>query len=85
MRDLNDGAQAVFETIYNDAGWKGGALLVYQGGLVDTSTGEELPDKNAGSPPCLPVRQDRSLGPTRKRSLIIDWSNYRDYCHQALE
>jgi hypothetical protein len=25
--DLDDGAQAIFETIYNDAGWKRGAGL----------------------------------------------------------
>jgi hypothetical protein len=66
--DLDDGAQAVFETIYNDGGWKGAAVLVYQGGLVDTATGEELPTRTQGYSPCLPVSQGRSTGRTRTRS-----------------
>jgi hypothetical protein len=46
--DLDDGAQAVFETIYNDAGWEGDATVVYVGGIVNEATGKELPGANTG-------------------------------------
>ena len=46
--DLNDGAEAVFVKIYDDAGWNGGAAVVFKGGLVDTSTGQPVPDVNTG-------------------------------------
>jgi hypothetical protein len=83
--DLDDGAQAIFKTIYDDGAWKGSAVLVYQGGLVDSSTGKDLPDVNTGifTMPAIKARQiewsddDGLFG--------IDWSLYRDFCHPALQ
>ena len=46
--DLNDGAEAVFVKVYNEAGWNGGAAVIFKGGLVDTSTGQAVPDVNTG-------------------------------------
>lgn len=83
--DLEDGAQAVFETIYNDGGWNGGAALVYKGGLVSTTTGEELPDVNTGIF-TMPAAQAKRINWANEDALFnIDWTNYRDYCHPALE
>lgn len=83
--DLDDGSQAVFETIYNEGGWKGGAVVVYQGGLVDTSTGQELPDVNTGIH-TMPAGKARQIDWSNEDALFnIDWSIYRDYCHPALQ
>jgi hypothetical protein len=83
--DLDDGAQAVFETIYNDAGWKGGGALVYQGGLVDRSTGKELPEANTGIF-TIHAGQARQIDWSDETALTnIDWSIYRDFCHPALQ
>ncbi len=83
--DLDDGAQAVFETIYDDAGWKGGAVTVFKGGLVDTSTGQALPDVNTGIY-TMPAAQARQIDWSNEDTLLnINWSLYRDYCHQALK
>jgi hypothetical protein len=83
--DLDDGAQAVFETIYNDAEWKGGALTVFKGGLVDTQTGQELPDVNTGIY-TIHAGQARQIDWSDEDALLnIDWSNYRDFCHPALQ
>ena len=83
--DLDDGAQAIFETIYNDAGWKRGAGLFYEGGLVDSTTGEELPERITGTY-TMPAGQARRIEWSDEDVLLnIDWSNYRDFCHAALQ
>jgi hypothetical protein len=84
--DLNDGAQAVFTEIYRDAGWPGGAALLYQGGLVSTQTGEELPDANTGIF-TMPAPLARQIDWSNDDALNfnIDWSNFRDFCHPALQ
>jgi hypothetical protein len=83
--DLDDGAQAVFETIYNDAEWKGGAVTIFQGGLVDTQTGQELPDVNTGIY-TIHAGKARQIDWSDEDALLnIDWSNYRDFCHPALQ
>jgi hypothetical protein len=83
--DLDDGAQAVFQTIYKDGGWKGGAALVYKGGLVNSSTGKELPDANTGIY-TMPAAQARQIAWSDDDALLnIDWSIYQDFCHPALK
>jgi hypothetical protein len=83
--DLADGAQAVFETIYNDGGWKGGAALSYYGGLVDRATGKELPNANTGIY-TMPAGQARQIDWSDEDALMnIDWSVYRTFCHPALQ
>jgi hypothetical protein len=62
--DLDNGAQAVFETIYNDAGWEGDATVVYVGGLVNEATGKELPGANTGL-----------FRMTAEQAKQIDWSD----------
>jgi hypothetical protein len=83
--DLDDGAQAVFKTIYKDGGWNGGAALVYKGGLVNSSTGKELPDANTGIF-TMPAAQAKQIDWSDDDALLnIDWSIYRDFCHPALQ
>jgi hypothetical protein len=84
--DLDDGARAVFKKIYGDAGWRGGAVLAYQGGLVSTQTGEELPDANTGIF-TMPARLANQIDWSNDDALTynIDWSNFRDFCHPALK
>ena len=83
--DLDDGAQAVFEAIYNDAGWKGGAALAYEGGLVESSTGKELPKAKTGIF-TMPAGQANQIDWSNETALSnIDWSIYRDFCHPALQ
>ena len=83
--DLNDGARAVFNTIY-DAGWRGGAALAFQGGLVSTQTGEDLSDVNTGIF-TMPARAARQINWSNEDAVNynIDWSIYRDFCHPALK
>lgn len=83
--DLDDGAQAVFKKIYRDAGWKGGALVVFKGGLVNSATGQDLPDANTGIH-TMPAVQARQIDWADDDVLSnINWSLYRDFCHPALK
>jgi len=83
--DLDDGAQAIFETIYNDADWNGGVAIIYKGGLVDRATGQELPDANTGIF-TIHAGQAQRIDWTDEDALsYIDWSIYRDFCHPALQ
>ena len=83
--DLDDGARAVFEKVYNEGGWPGRSVLGYQGGLVDSSTGEELPDVHTGIF-TMPANKARAIDWTDEDVLLnIDWSLYRDFCHPALK
>ena len=83
--DLNEGAQAIFKKIYKDGGWNGGATIAYQGGLVSTATGQDLPNVNTGifTMPALRARQIHWANDDEL--LNIDWSIYRDFCHPALQ
>ena len=83
--DLDDGAHAIFKKIYDDAGWKKGAVLVYKGGLVSKATGKEVPDVNTGIF-TMPRGQAKQIDWTDDDALDnIDWSIYRDFCHPALQ
>jgi hypothetical protein len=78
---------AIFAAIYGDAGWnKTGAVAVYKGGLVDSKTGQELPDANAGI--YTISRADASKIDWSDQDAIefgIDWSLYRDFVHPAFK
>jgi hypothetical protein len=83
--DLDDGAQAVFETIYNDAAWEGDATVVYLGGLVNEATGEELPGaKNARYK--MTAEQAEQIDWSDEEALSdVNWSTYRESCRQESE
>lgn len=83
--DLDDGAQAVFATIYNDAGWEGDATVVYVGGIVNEATGKELPGARTGLF-TITAEQAEQIDWSDEDALSdIDWSTYRKFCHQALQ
>ena len=83
--DLDNGAQAVFETIYNDAGWQGDATVVYQGGIVNEATGKELPGANTGLFK-ITAEQAQEIDWSNEDALSdVDWSTYRKFCHQAFQ
>ena len=85
--DLDRLTGAIFAAIYGDAGWnKTGAVAVYKGGLVDSKTGQELPDANTGI--YTISRADASKIDWADQDTIdfgIDWSLYRDFAHPALK
>jgi hypothetical protein len=83
--DLNDGAQAIFQKIYNEGGWTGGAVIVYHGGLVSSATGQELPSVNTGIFTMPAARAQQINWSSDDTLLNIDWSIYRDFCHPALQ
>jgi hypothetical protein len=84
--DLNDGARAIFQKIFNDAAWSGGAAVIFRGGLVSRATGEELPDVNTG---IFTIHADQASQIDWSNEdavqFNIDWSIYRDFCHPALK
>lgn len=83
--DLDDGAKAIFQKIYDDAGWRKGAVIVYKGGLVSKATGEDLPDVNTGIF-TMPAGQSKQINWSDDDThMNIDWSIYRDFCHPALQ
>jgi hypothetical protein len=82
--DLDTGTRAILEKIYNDGGWNGGAVVVYQGGLVNSATGAALPTATTGIY-TMPAGQARQIDWSNSDALLnIDWSIYRDFCHPAL-
>lgn len=83
--DLDNGAQAVFETIYNDAGWQGDATVVYQGGIVNEATGKELPGANTGLFKITAEEAEQIDWSDEDALSDVDWSTYRKFCHQAFQ
>jgi hypothetical protein len=52
---------------------------------VDSSTGQELPDANTGIY-TMPAAKAQQIEWADENVLLnINWSLYRDYCHQALK
>ncbi len=80
--DIDGSAAAAFEAVYNDAGWRGATFVVFTGGLVDTRTGEELPDARTGA---YRVDAKEGQGINWDNADIIDWSLYRTYASPALK
>ena len=66
--DLDQAAGAIFEKIYKDTGWKGNAIITFEGGLVSKATGKGLRRMS---------RQGSfSMDPAQAKQ--IDWSNSDD-------
>jgi hypothetical protein len=83
--DLDDGAKAIFQKIYDDAGWRKGASIGYEGGLVSKATGKEVPNVNTGIF-TMSAGQSKRIDWSDDDALSnIDWSIYRSFCHPALQ
>jgi len=86
--DLDDSAAAAFKAVYAEARYPATreTVIVFQGGLVDTRTGKELPDANTGIYTMKGAAARRiDWSDDDVVSYNIDWSNYRDFAHPALE
>ena len=83
--DLDNGAEAVFETIYNDAEWQRDATVLYEGGIVNEATGKELPGANTGLYKMSAEQAEQIDWSDQDALSEVDWSTYRKYCHQAFQ
>ena len=82
VNDLDGSAAAAFEAVYVDAGWRGDATVQFTGGLVDTSTGRDLPNARTGLYR-LTAKQAQRIN--WDDAELIDWSIYRVFAHPALK
>lgn len=83
--DLDHQAGAIFAELYDDAGWRGNAVVSFQGGLVDKATGRDLPQAKTGFAQ-MGAGQAKQIDWSNDDALVnIDWSTYRAFCHPALK
>jgi zinc-ribbon domain len=81
--DLDAGAQAIFQKIYDGTRWRGAATIDYRGGLVSKTTGKPV-DAVTGSFGINPAQAKRINWSNSDQLSNIDWSVYRFFCHPAL-
>jgi hypothetical protein len=85
VNDLNKAAGAAFAAAYGRAGYARAVTVVFQGGLVDTTTGKDLPDVNTGIF-SMSASHAREIDWSDEDALLnIDWANFRDFAHPALK
>jgi hypothetical protein len=83
--DLDRQAGAIFAELYDEAGWRGHAVVSFEGGLVDKATGRDLPDAQTGLAR-MSAGQANQIDWSNDDALMnIDWSSYRVVCHPALK
>jgi len=78
-------ASAALAKAYTDADWHGAGYVEFRGGLVDSTTGQDLP--NAKTVSYRVARRDaKRINWGDEDALFnIDWSYYRLFCHPALK
>lgn len=84
--DLNREAAEIFHAIHGTAGYNRDSVVVFEGGLVDSKTGDELPDVNTGI--YAMSRADAAAidwSDEDKWRYTIDWTQYREFAHAALK
>jgi hypothetical protein len=82
--DLADAAAAAFKAIYGDAGYKHRTFIFFVGGLVDSETGEPT-DTPLGSFGMTYAQAKRIDWSSEDRLANIDWTNYQNSRHPAVE
>jgi hypothetical protein len=82
--DLDAGAQAIFQKIYDGTGWEGAATIDYRGGLVSKATGKAVNDIT-GSFRITPGQARQINWSSSDQLSNVDWSIYRTFCHPALQ
>jgi hypothetical protein len=83
--DLDRQAGAIFAELYDEAGWRGDAVVSFQGGLVDKATGRDLPEAKTGFAR-MRAGQAKQIDWANDDALAnIDWSTYREFCHPAVK
>lgn len=84
--DLNDQAAETFRAIYGIAGFARKSVIVFKGGLVNSETGEDLPDVNTGIFSMSKAKAKRiDWSDEDVWRYTIDWTLYRDFVHPALK
>ena len=84
--DLDLAAPTAFRAVYGEAKFPAKeTVVVFQGGLVDTSTGNDLPDMNTGIYTLTKAQAGEiDWTDTDTVEFVIDWSYYRDFVHPAI-
>lgn len=86
-KDLDRMAGAIFAAVYGNGGFKKtGTVVVFEGGLVSTKTGQDLPDVNTGIY-VIKKSEARDIDWSDEDAIdyTIDWSLYREFAHTALK
>lgn len=81
VADLAGSAASAFKAIH-DAGWNKTATVTFTGGLVDTGTGQDLPNEETGIFR-LEGRDARSIN--WESAEQVDWKLYAVFLHPALK
>lgn len=84
--DLGYQASGIFAAVYGEGAFKGNTTIKFSGGLVDSRTGQELPDALTGEFKMTKVRA-RQIDWTDQDAIDygIDWSLYRTFVHPAIK
>lgn len=79
--DLDGSAAGTFKAVYEDAGWGKAATVTFEGGLVNTRTGKDLPNEETGIYRLEPNEARRI---DWDNAIAVDWSLYRVFVHPAI-
>ncbi len=82
VADLDGSAAAALEAIYGDADWQRGATVKFIGGLVNSRTGQDLPNAETG---LYRVTAKEAQQIDWDNASAVDWSFYRLFAHPALK
>jgi hypothetical protein len=84
--DLGYMASGLFEALYGEGGFKGNTTIKFSGGLVDTSTGKDLPDMLTAEYE-MKQAEARRIDWSDQDAIDygIDWSLYRTFVHPAIK
>jgi hypothetical protein len=83
--DLGSGAEAIFQKAYDAGAWTGGVRVIFEGGLVERATGQELPHAKTGVFSITSAQATRIEWSSDMTLANVDWSYYEDFCHPALK
>jgi hypothetical protein len=86
VADLDGSAAGAFQAIYDEVGWNKAATVTFEGGLVDTRTGKDLPNEETGIYR-VEAREARQIDWSDDETLAvnIDWSLYRVFASPSLK
>lgn len=84
--DLNRQAARIFRAIHGTAGYRRASVVEFQGGLVDSRTGEDIPDARTGLYRLSREEAAAIIWSDEERVVFnIDWTLYREFAHPALK
>jgi hypothetical protein len=83
--DLDTGAAAAFAAAYGKAKYHKAVGVIFRGGLVNSTTGKDLPKANTGIYLMTGGQAEQIDWSNDEALMNIDWSNYRVFAHPALK